>query len=67
MIEHEALEKVELAKKYLLENWSIQYAFSKANINPNSEEYQFVYDKLIDLINEYKRSKINDRKHPVRR
>lgn len=67
MIEHEALEKVELAKKYLLENWSIQYAFSKANIKQNSEEYQFVYDKLIDLINKYKRSKINDRKHPIHR
>lgn len=60
-------EKIEIVKKGLIDGWSIQYSMSLAKINPNSEEYQFVYDKLIDLINKYKRSKINDRKHPLSR
>ena len=60
-------EKLEIAKKYLLENWSIQYSFSKAKIKPHSEEYYFVYEKLKDIIDAYKANKINDRRHPLYR
>ena len=56
-------QKLEIVKKGLTEGWSIQYSMSLAKIHPNSEEYHFVYEKLIDLINEYKRSKIDQKRH----
>ena len=67
MTEKEIQFKVELVKKYLADQWSIQYSFSKAKITQHSEEYHFVYDKLKDIIDAYKIKKIDDKRHPLYR
>jgi hypothetical protein len=59
--------KLEIAKKYLLDEWSIQYSFSKAKIKPHSDEYYFVYEKLKDIIDIYKAKKISEKRHPLHR
>lgn len=60
-------KKIEIVREHLIDQWSIQYAFSKAKIKLNSDEYHFIYSHLINLIDAYKRRKLNDKKHPLYR
>lgn len=59
----EIKEKTEIVKKHLLENWSIQYSFSKANVKPHSKVYYAIYTNLFYLISEYKAKKIDQKRY----
>lgn len=59
----EIKEKTEIVKQALLEKWSLQVAFRKAKVKPQSKEYFIIYANLFHLIAEYKAMKIDQKRN----
>lgn len=59
----EIQEKTEIVKQALLDQWSIQIAFKKANVKPQSKAYFIIYANLFNLIAEYKAKKIDQKRY----
>lgn len=59
----EIKEKTEIVKQALLDQWSLQVAFAKAKIKPQSKAYFIIYANLFHLIAEYKAKKIDQKRY----
>ena len=63
LTDQEIKDKTEIVKEALIQGWSIQIAFRRAKVKPQSKAYFMIYANLFHLISEYKAKKIDQKRY----